>query len=265
MKKKKIIIPIITITAIIILLILFLDPSARYNKKFVTQDKWNNIISTRTENKKLTFDIIDFNDYNLIINEKGNMIYYSLVNDSDNKYNPIVSFKSQDSSAKIAILEDEITDEKVKSDYKFKIMIYNNSEYHIYNLVCTDFPILNISYKLDAESKQKNIPMKMYLFNNLSSNTNRVTISDGKFKIKEDGYSFSLNMMTPGKNIRENRISILNMKPSNEYILTKTLEEENQAPDETTNVKNNRVALFINSEYQGIYTLSHKVERENTI
>lgn len=265
MKRKKVLIPIIIITAIIILLILFLDPSTRYNKKFVSQDKWNNIISSRTEDRELKFDIIDFNDYNLIIDEKSNTLYYSLINDSETKYNPIISFKSQDKSAKVAILEDEITDEKVKSDYKFKIMIYNNSKYHIYNLVCTDFPILNISYKMDIGDKHKNIPMKMYLFNNLSSSTNRVTISDGKFKALSDGYSFSLNMLTPGKNVRENRISILNMKPSNEYILTPVTVDENQVPDEASSGKNNRVLLFINSEFKGIYSLSHKVERENTI
>ena len=259
MKRKKVLIPIIIFTAIIIVLIFFMDPSARYNRKVIKQDKWNNIIASRTENKNLVLDVIDFNDYNLIINEKENSLYYSLINDSDTKYNPIVSFKSKDNSAEIAILEDEITEEKVKSGYKFKIMLYNSSEYHIYNFICTDFPILNITYENNSEDKSNNIPVKIYLFNNLSNSIpNRITISDGKLRITDTGYSFSLNMMTPGKNIREKRVSILNMKPHHEYILTSTSEEEIQAEEDINldnEQKSNRVALFINNEYKGIYFL----------
>ena len=108
---------------------------------------------------------------------------------------------------KIAVLSDEITDEKVKSNHIFKLMIYNENEYHIYNLKCTQFPIMNISYKQEMNDK-KNIPMEMYLFDNLTNMPNKVTISDGKIKASENqnSYKIMLNMMTPGKNIRENKI-----------------------------------------------------------
>ncbi|MBQ9297847.1 MAG: hypothetical protein IJ223_02235 [Clostridia bacterium] len=258
MSRNKILIPIIILTAIIILIIIILNPSTRFNKISISETKWNNIISSRTENKNLILRDLEFNDYNLVIDEKNNTVYYSLINDNKTKYNPIVSFKSKNQNIKIAILSDEITDNKVQNNYKFKIMIYNDKEYHIYNLVCTELPIVNIRYKEKVGIKQKNIPMEIYVFNNLSNTPNRIAISNGKIKIDENNYIFSLNMTTPGKNIRENRISILNMKPNSEYILKPVDSQEENVAGQP---KNHRVELFINNEYQGVYSLEY-IERE---
>ena len=190
--------------------------------------------------------------------KKNNTIYYSVVKDSQDKYNPDVSYSSNDKNAKIAILSDEITDEKIKNNYTFKIMIYTDNEYHIYNLKCTDLPILNISYnENNKDKKQNNYTMEMYLFDNLSNIPNRITVSMGKFKIDKDSYILSLQFLTPGKNKRDNKISILNMKPSSRYILTKIY-----------NIKENishKVELFINNEYKGTYNIGHIEEERNKI
>ncbi len=263
----KIIIPVIVFTAIIIFLIFFLNPSHRYNSISITENKWNSIKDARTENDNLVLEDIEFNDYNLIIDKNNNTLYYSLVNDSKNKYNPKVTYKTANKNVKIAVLLDEITDEKVKSNYKFKIMIYNETEYHIYNLVCTDLPLLNIKYNENLEDKQKNIPIEIYLFNNLSNTTNKITISSGKLIINDENLLFSLNKMSPGKNIRDNKISILNMKPNSEYILTAVTNNEAANIEEIENTKrdhkNHHVELFINNEYRGIYSLGYIIKNEN--
>ena len=261
MNRMKIIIPVIIFTAIIIILIIMLNPSHEYNKLIVSESKWNSIIEFRIENKELVLEDIKFNDYKLIIDEKNNTLYYSLVNDSQNKYNPDVSYSSNNKNAKLAILSDVITDEKVKNNYQFKIMIYDEKEYHIYNLKCTDLPILNISYDKNEEVKQKNIPMEMYLFDNLSNIPNRITISSGKLKMNEDNYIFSLHMLTPGKNKRDNNLSILNMKPNSEYSLTKL--DNSKLQEDTDNIENkkNRVELFLNNEYKGVYSLGYLDEK----
>ena len=259
--RMKIIIPVIVFTAIIIILIIMLNPSHEYNKLIVSESKWNSIIESRTENNKLTLEDIKFNDYKLIIDEKNNTLYYSLVNDSQNKYNPNVSYRLNNKNVKLAILSEEITDEKVKNNYQFKVMIYDEKEYHIYNLKCTDLPILNISYDKNEEIKQKNIPMEMYLFDNLSNLSNRITISSGNLKVNEDKYTFSLHMLTPGKNKRDNKLSILNMKPNSEYTLTKL--DNSQLQEDIINVENkkHRVELFLNSEYKGVYIFGYLDEK----
>ncbi len=257
MYKKKILIPVIVFTAIIIILIFVLNPSHKYNKLILSESKWNTIQKSRVENKLLVLEDIRFNDYKLIIDERNNTLYYSVVNDSKNKYNPNVSYITNNKNVKLAFFTDEITDEKVKSNYQFKLMIYNEKEYRIYNLKCTNLPILNISYDKNEEIKQKNISMEMYLFDNLSNIPNKITISSGKIKMNEDNYIFSLHMLTPGKNKRDNKLSILNMNPNSEYILTainKSLENEVN--------KNHRVELFLNNEYKGVYSLGYHVYRK---
>ena len=254
MNRKKILIPVIIFTAIVIILIIVLNPSSNYKRLALSDSKWNNIQESRTENKHMVLEDIRFNDYKLIIDEKNNTIYYSLLNDSQNKYNPNVSYSANNKNVKLAFYTDEITFEKVKSNYQFKLMIYNEKEYHIYYLKCTDLPILNISYNKNEEIKQKNIPMEMYLFDNLSNIPNKITISSGKIKMNEENYIFSLHMLTPGKNKRDNKISILNMRPNSAYILSQVNNISDSIQEQDEN-KNHRVELFLNNEYKGVYSL----------
>ena len=256
MNRKKILIPVIIFTSLILVLIIVLNPSHKYNRLFVSESKWNSIQESRIENRNLVLDDIKFNDYKLMIDEKNNTLYYSVINDSQNKYNPNVSYSTSSNNAKLAILSDEITYEKVKNHYQFKIMIYNEKEYHIYNLKCTNLPIINISYNKDEEIKQKNITMEMYLFDNLSNIPNKITISSGEVKMEEGKFIFSLQMLTLGKNKRDNMRSILGMKPSSEYILTPVNNNLEKDID-----KNNRVELFLNNEYKGVYDLRYIDEK----
>ena len=166
MSRRNILIAVSIFTVMVIILIIVLNPSSKYKKLSISESKWNSIKDSRTENNNLRLEDIRFNDHKLIIDEKSNTLYYSLINDSKNKYNPKVEYNANN-NVKLAVLADDITDEKVKSNHQFKIMIYNEKEYHIYNLKCTDLPILNISYDKNEEVKQKNIPMEMYLFDNL--------------------------------------------------------------------------------------------------
>lgn len=251
MNRKQILIIIILITILAILLVITFSPADRYKELIVSESKWNSIISNREESQELSLETIEFNDYRLMIDEDSSTLYYSLIENSRNKYKPDVKFKTTDGNAKIAILSDEMTDEKVENNHEFKIMIYNDSEYHIYNLVCTKLPVLNISYDTKAikKNKDKNIPMEIYLFNNADNSVNRVAISRGKLSILDnDEYAFSLTKMSPGRNERENNISILNMDQNSEYTLS-------SAGDDVEENTGNYVELFINGEYKGEYLL----------
>lgn len=252
MSRRNILIAVSFFTVMVIILIVVLNPSSKYKKLSISESKWNSIKDSRTENNNLRIEDIRFNDYKLIIDEKSNTLYYSLINDSSNKYNPKVEY-DENNNVKLAIFADEITDEKVKNNHQFKIMIYNEKEYRIYNLKCTDIPILNISYDKNDETNKNSVPMEIYLFDNLSNIPNKITISKGKLKINDDNYSFSLHMLTPGKNKRNNKLSILNMKPNSEYVLSKV----NQDISQEDNLENKRhiVELFLNNEYKGVYSL----------
>ncbi len=95
--------------------------------------------------------------------------------------------------------------------------------------------------------------MEIYLFDNLSNIPNKITISSGKVKMNEDNYIFSLHMLTPGKNKRDNKLSILNMKPNSEYILTPINNDQQN--------EKHKVQLFLNNEYKGVYSIGYINEK----
>lgn len=258
MSRRNIFIFISIFTTIVIILMLMLNSTHKYNKLSISESKWNNIIESRTENINLKLDDIKFNDNKLIIDEKNNTIYYSVINNSKNKYNPKVNY-SVNKGVKLAILSDEITSEKIKNNYDFKIIIYDEKEYHIYNLRCTDLPMLNISYNENEEINSKNTEMELYLFDNLSNIPNKITISKGKIKQEGEKYIFSLYMLTPGKNKRGNKLSILRMKPNSEYILTKfnNSAQKKEIAERNTKIENRKptIELFLNGEYKGTFSI----------
>ena len=286
MSRKKLLILIIFITIVIGIIIAFMNYSTNFKKVLIDQTKWEEIISKRKENDDAKIEKIEFNGYSLIIDEEADKIYYSLINESSNKYSPDVDFETSSEEYSLAILEDPITDAKIKESHEFKLMIYNNEYYHVYSLICTDLPMLNVNFdkkvqrpkqagdKLLNENtsqmsanneiqsannvqKGEKGPMRMWLFNNQSNSTNRVTISEGKMKKNKDSdsYNISLEYLTLGNNIRENEISIFNMEPSSKYLLNAA---ENAASDEENgenNANQNVVNLFVNNRYKGVYTI----------
>ena len=60
MSRKKILIPVIVFTAIIIILILILNPSHKYKNLSLNESKWNSIKESRIENKNLVLEDIKF-------------------------------------------------------------------------------------------------------------------------------------------------------------------------------------------------------------
>lgn len=260
MNRKKILIPIIILTVIIILLIVLEFPRHRYKNMFVNKSKWESLQNSLEENTELMFESIKFNDYNLIIDEQNSKIYYSLVESSKTKYNPSISYTIADENAKLAILQDEITFENIQENYEFKLMIYNDSYYHVYSLICVDYPMINISYEQKNEEELKNISVNISIFDNVSNISNRTIISRGKIEILENNeYTLSLSMMSPGKNKRKNSISIFGMSPHNKYKLSY---EDNETKEEKTE-NTQYVELFINSQYQGLYSLEQLIKKED--
>jgi hypothetical protein len=56
-------------------------------------------------------------------------------------------------------------------------------------------------------------------------------------------------MVSPGRNERENPVSIFNMEPSHMFALTKISTNNNSSEN------NHIIELYINNEYKGLYRL----------
>lgn len=225
-KRKILLLLIILITIAVIAFIIVTNPKYSLESISINQNNWDEIISTRTINDNVSIKKIEFNDYSLIIDEDDSTIYYSIINESDDKYTPYISYKTSVGNYKLAFLNDEINKDKVLNNYDFKFMIYNETNYRIYTLKCTSMPTLNITYDESSNTDSEAIPVNIYLFDNLVNSSKRITLSSGKINNLKDGkYSLKLNMQSPGKNTRKNSISIFNMSKNNEYRLVPADEE----------------------------------------
>lgn len=248
MNKKWILLIVSVLTLIFITVILILTSSTRYNKLVISEKKWNNIISNKNMSTNIKLENIEFNDYNLLIDEENSIIYYSVV-DSNKKYNPSIKYTINSGKFKIAF-NTKITDEKLNNNDALKLIIYDKDNYRVYSLVATNYPILNINYK-EQNNDQKRIPIELELFDNHIDSQNRVLKSLGKLKIIEENNEYSLSLMQEslGHNMRENHMSIFGMEKHNNY----TLKLAENVTDEGKYIQ-----LFINNKYVGIYSLEHK-------
>ena len=249
MNKKWLLGIILALTIFSIVIILVLSHKIRYNKLVVNSDKWNNIINGKNINAGISLESIEFNDYNLLIDEENSIIYYSVV-DVKNKYNPSVKYTLNGKKINIAFNR-EISDEVLEDADTLKVILYDDDSYRIYNIVATKYPILNISYNGEYRKKMN---IKLEVFDNYVNSPNRVLKSDGELKVIEENkeYVFSLKKESMGHNERKNHISIFGMEKQNEYLI--------KAID-TTSKETKYVQFFINNEYKGLYTFGHNEGR----
>ena len=71
-------------------------------------------------------------------------------------------------------------------------------------------------------------------------------------------------MFSPGKNQRDNRISLFNMNPRSKYKLSVIDNNSEKSGVENSKEKEsnkNKVELFINNKYTGLYLLSSVMDR----
>lgn len=239
------------LTIISIVIILVLNNKIKYNKLIVSNNKWNDIINSRNTSAYINLESIEFNDYNLLIDNENNIIYYSVV-DVKSKYNPSVKYTINCKKVKIAFNK-EINDEVLEDTNTLKAIIYNDNSYKIYTVVATKYPILNVSYNGEYNNRKK-MNIKLEIFDNYVNSPNRILKSDGELRVIEEDkeYAFSLKKESMGHNERENYISIFGLEKQNEYLIKAT---------DTTNKEAKYVQFFINNEYKGLYTFGHNEGR----
>ena len=247
MNRKKLLGIILVLTGLAIAIIIIPKLNIRYDKLVISSDKWNSIISGRNLSTGINIESIEFNDYNLLIDNDNSVIYYSIV-DSSKKFNPRVKYKT---NTKVSIVtNDGITDNKLEQTDSLKIMIYNDKDYRVYSLVVTNYPILNVIYKDNKDEKNKVVAL-LELFDNHTHSPQRVLKSDGKIRVIEENniYSFELFRESLGNNKRKNHVSIFGMEKRDEYIIKKV---------DITNNEDRYIRLFINNKYSGLYSLGPK-------
>ena len=248
--KKTVLGILLVLTILTIIFLIFINHKKRYNSLIIEKEKWESIQKERKESTNLELEKIEFNDYSLFIDKKNSTIYYSIVN-STYKYNPSILFKA---NQKVKLrFNEEITNEKLDEVDSLKIMMYSDKEYHIYSLVVTNYPLLNINYD-EEEITNKKLPMEFELFDNHIESKQRVLKSIGFIKVIEKNreYALTLTKESLGHNKRENYISIFGLEKKDEYLIKKT---------ENNEKKERYVYFFINNKVSGIYSFEPRDEK----
>lgn len=275
MNKKILLWVILGITFFFIIIVMLFNNSSSYNNLVVNENKWNDLIKDKIDSTSIKIKNIKFNDYSLLIDELENTIYYSML-DSTSKFNPSIRYDVDDGTK--LVINQKITEENVKNNFNFKIMIYNDTKYHIYNLTVTTLPIINIIYDDEIE-KTNRIKANIYLFDNRNNSHKKVINSKISLNIIDNGnekkdYSFSMLLDSLGKNERENNLSIFGMQKHSEYLLNSMTDDIDKVRRVfSTNLWNNLsfsknensdyVEVFINNHYRGLYSLGYNIEKES--
>lgn len=239
------------------------------------------IVADKT--KVASFPIeIEFNEQKLIFSSDTGTFYYSLVEEDDDAFNPVVQM-SGDSKYQLGIYDSTITNEVISNNEVIEFIVFSDSEYAKYQLKCTTLPVMNI--QCDEVIGDNDCNMQVSLFDNRKDCFNRVTSSEGEIRVRgattrvfpKKSYKMTLTKRSPGKNRRANVISLLGMIQEDDWILyaayndcekvrnvfSQNLWKSSCSTDNRwkldTGNEYRYVEVFLNGEYLGLYALGYPI------
>lgn len=251
----------------------------KMNDYLVVEEDYSEIINTRSINNKLDADI--FFDGHRLIKDNNNYLYYSLIENRASSYNPNVSI---DDDYNIAIRGCLLNDELIKCNIHFNVLVYSSDEYKEYELVFTTLPILCFDTKNNEQITEEDIDGNLYLFDNRENIKRREIESNALFHIRGssskqfDKKPYKISLISNQN--EKNKIELLGLRYSDEYILNAMYTDKekirevfssnlwyescanNNSLGITNGFKYEYVELLINGEYQGLYALGFKPDKD---
>lgn len=283
--KRNVAIAMIVLSIVAIAYVLYMNKTgSRINSLFVDADEYEQIIALREQRDDL-FDDLNFDGQRLTFDSLGGYYMYSIVHNSNNAYDPVLSLDSDHSGIKVALLGDRISDETISQNKEIKVLVYDSYFYEESAFRCTTLPVVSITTDGDIPvDKEISVGMEMTLFDNSDQTGRRTITSDGSLHVRgnatlEDpkkSYKFELTKLTD-KGIRSNDQPLLGMPEDDDWILTAMYGDTERIRDVfTTNLwkdsfatDNGRgldlgteyryVEVFINERYEGLYALGYKI------
>lgn len=283
--KKKLASALLIVSIIVLIANLMSGKGKLYSELCITYEQEQEIIEGRRVSATPLFTKILFNGYELVNDTLSNCLFYSLIENDSNAYNPNVKCISEKGNLSIAIVGNVLTDEGIASGEEHTLLIYSDKEYQYVSLVCTTLPLLSINHKEEIGDYDP-VLFEMELFDNRKGATQRITAADGEIRIRgrysrnypKKGYRITLYETSVGENRRERKNSLLGMRQDGDWILYAAYNDL----DKVRNVfssnlwmescgKNNvfglsngmeyrYVELFVNNQYWGLYALGYPID-----
>ena len=290
-KRTKIIIGLIVSLALIVLAFIysfFANSGERLNYCVVSEKQYEEILASRDASSSLISSLV-FNDQYLAYDSINDFYLYSLVDGSNESYNPSVRVVSGNGDMKIRFCCDKITSDMIENNRSIPFVVYDDKQYEEGVLRLTTLPIMCISTSgTIPDSKEESVDMQMELFDNRAGISPNVLSSDGEIRIRgnktlkypKKSYKLSLTRVSTSNNKKSNKVSLLGMPSDEDWVLTAMYEDPEKIRDVfCTNLwkeslaKDNEegidlgteykyVEVFINSEYAGLYALGYKLRND---
>ncbi|OYO59686.1 hypothetical protein CG709_18035, partial [Lachnotalea glycerini] len=195
-------------------------------------------------------------------------------------------FTSGDESVTILFTEDFKTVDKlnaIANNQSFTFIAFTNEEYRYYNLIFTGLPIMNITINEGNLDDSAQIDMSLY---SAKTKSNWVKTSMANIRVRgntsrefpKKAYKLELTKFDNTGNTVSNKMSLLNMRKDNDWILYAMYNDESKIRDKLSidiwsqfgandnsfscdyGTKLEYVELVVNGEYYGIYGLMEPVD-----
>lgn len=246
----------------------------RLEKYILDGQAYDLLVSERREcDGELLKDIM-FDGEALFYDRMSHTYYYSVVEDNEHGYNPVVTLKKRAGELKFALREERITDELISSGRKIECMVYNDTSYEPYVLVVTTLPLMSI--EAEGYMSDDDVQMEMTLFDNRAETEIRLWKSEGI--IARRGRTTSTYEKTGYKVVLTDKIPLAGMRRDDDWVLYAGYNDQEKIRNvfccnlwKNTCAMNNSfgidngveyryLELFINGTYEGLYALGYKID-----
>ena len=170
MKKRSLYILLAVLTVFLVISFSAFEKTEIRNNEKRFSSLQTSDIDTITEKRKEAepwFSDIMFNGISLIYDKDDRCFYYSLPENTDDAYDPLVSWESNDID--VAFSDQQLNDEMIYNNDSITLLIYDKNRYSINELKCTTLPFININKFYDDVQFNYEDSVITFYYNTLKS------------------------------------------------------------------------------------------------
>ena len=252
----------------------------RLSVYLVPADVLDTLMAERTETWDLLVTEISIDQFPLMYDCLEDRWFYSISENARNRSDPFISYEVQGGLSAVKLAFDG-------SGMEGRLLAFTEDSYHLYHLVTTTLPLINIEHHHDIPYSDE-VPMTMTLFDNRANAERAVITSDGTIHLRgnstavypKHSYKMTLTTRSDGRSTRPNNLSLLGMRQDNDWQLYAAYNDQEKIRNVfssnlwfETCARNNRlglengneyryVELFLNHEYTGLYALGFPIGKQ---
>lgn len=232
MKTSKVILLICSLTILFVLGIA--DGGDRLTEVMCDATTYEDIKKSRPPADSELLTDLFFNEYPLAYDKESRTFFYSVVEQDNDAFDPVIQFNSATKNARIAFRKTEFSEEAIRNNETCDFLVYSEDNFSEYHLVLTTLPILTIDLEgpvLDPKLPIRKEPIdgRITLFDNSvgATHSQRLVKSDAILHNRghssrmypKKSYRFALVTESLGGHQRPNHVSLLGLRQDDDWIL----------------------------------------------